>query len=197
MSKLKGEYTFGMNRIFLMFPELGFETSFFVSINDLVIEQSAADIQGLKMPKFLAWHAHSWLQPADDLYFLHTTYTGPKFARDITGRLWEGATVTYVALQVAYYLGFSEAILIGVDHSFATKGKPNTTVVSQGDDPNHFNPAYFGKGFRWQLPDLDTSEVAYGMARRAYERDGRRVLDATVGGKLTVFPKADYESLFK
>ena len=55
--------------------------------------------------------------------------------------------MTYVALQVAFYLGFEQVILIGVDHNFATKGKPNTTVVSQGDDPNHFNPAYFGKGF--------------------------------------------------
>lgn len=197
MSKLRGEYTFGMNRIYLMFPELGFETTFFVSINDLVIEQCAQDIQKLKMPKFLAWHARQWLHPADNLFMLHSTYTGPKFARDITGRIWEGATVTYVALQVAYYLGFSEAILIGVDHSFATKGKPNETVVSQGDDPNHFNPKYFGKGFRWQLPDLDTSEVGYAMARQAYEQDGRRVIDATVGGKLTIFPKVDYDTLFK
>ncbi len=196
MRKLRGEYTFGMNRIYLMFPELGFETSFFVSINDLVIEQCAADIQKLSIPKFIAWHAHQWLQPDENMFFLHTSYTGPKFATDITKRLWEGATVTYVALQTAYYLGFSEVILIGVDHSFATKGKPNTTVVSQGDDPNHFNPAYFGKGFRWQLPDLDTSEVGYAMARQAYETDGRRVLDATVGGKLTIFPKVEYDSLF-
>ncbi len=196
MSKLKGEFTFGLNRIYLMFAELGFETSFFVSINDLVIEQSAVDIQQLKMPKFIAWHAHQWLQPDEEMYFLHTSYTGPKFARDITKRLWEGATVTNVALQVAYYLGFSQAILIGVDHSFTTKGKPNTTVVSEGDDPNHFHPAYFGKGFRWQLPDLDTSEVGYHMARQAYEQDGRQVLDATVGGQLTVFPKVDYQALF-
>ncbi|MDK2979889.1 MAG: hypothetical protein PWQ55_236 [Chloroflexota bacterium] len=196
MSKLRDEYTFGMNRIYLMFPELGFETSFFVSINDLVIEQCAPDIQKLDIPKFIAWHAHQWLQPDDNMFFLHTSYTGPKFATDLTKRLWEGATVTYVALQVAYYLGFSEVILIGVDHSFATKGKPNTTIVSEGDDPNHFNPAYFGKGFRWQLPDLDTSEVGYAMARQAFEADGRRVLDATVGGRLTIFPKVEYDSLF-
>ncbi len=60
-------------------------------------------------------------------------------------------------------------------------------MVSQGDDPNHFNAGYFGKGFRWQLPDLETSERGYRMARQAYEADGRQVLDATVGGKLTDF----------
>jgi len=196
MSKLRGEYTLGMNRIYLMFPELGFQTTYYLSLNDLVIEQCAAEIQALKMPRFVSWRARRWLTPEPDLYFLWTTYTGPKFATDLRGRLWEGATVTYTALQTAYYLGFSEVILIGVDHNFTTQGKPNTTVVSQGDDPNHFSPAYFGKGFRWQLPDLETSERAYRMAREAFERDGRRVLDATVGGKLTVFPKVDYETLF-
>jgi hypothetical protein len=193
---LKDEYTFGLNRIYLMFPEMGFSTSFFVSINDLVIEQTAEEIAALDIPKFVSWRARRWLHPAPDLYFLHTTYNGMKFARDATGRLWEGATVTYVALQLAFYFGFSPVILIGVDHSFTTEGQPNTTVVSQGDDPNHFHPKYFGKGFRWQLPDLDTSEVAYRLARKNFEADGRQVLDATIGGKLEVFPKIVYSALF-
>jgi hypothetical protein len=196
MTKLRNEYTFGLNRIYLMFEELGFSTSFFVSINDLVIEQSASEIQVLKIPKFVSWRSRKWLMPQDDLFFLYSTYTGPKFAKNAASRLWEGATVTYVALQLAYYFGFSEVILIGVDHSFSTKGKPNATITSEGDDPNHFNPKYFGKGFRWQLPDLETSEIAYEMARHAFEADGRKVLDATVDGRLTVFPKVEYNSLF-
>ncbi|HNT53575.1 MAG TPA: DUF115 domain-containing protein [Anaerolineaceae bacterium] len=196
LSKLRNEATIGLNRIFLAFPEMGFQTSYLVSINDLVIEQSAVELQSLAIPRFFAWRAHRWLQPADDLFFLYTTYTGPRFARDVRGRLWEGATVTYVALQLAFYLGFETVILIGVDHNFVTQGKPNTTIVSEGDDPNHFHPGYFGKGFRWQLPDLDTSERGYLLARRAYEQAGRRVLDATVGGKLQIFEKVDYNTLF-
>ena len=108
------------------------------------------------------------------MVFLYTTYTGPRFAYDMTRRIWEGATVTNIALQLAFYMGFEQVILIGVDHNYTTKGK----------------------GFRWQLPDLDTSEVGYAMARDAYEQAGRQILDATVGGKLTVFPKEDYTSLF-
>jgi hypothetical protein len=172
VSKLKNEATFGMNRAYLAFPQWGFHTSYFISINDLVIQQTAGDIRALPMPKFLAWHARQFIQPAPDTVFLHTTYTGPKFARDARRRLWEGATVTYVALQLAFFMGFEEVILIGVDHEFATKGQPNTTVISQGDDPDHFDAGYFG------------------------ESAGRRVLDATIDGKLTVFPKVDYNSLF-
>ena len=52
------------------------------------------------------------------------------------------------------------------------------------------------KGFRWQLPDLDMSEIAYTMARQAYEQDNRQIVDATIDGKLTIFEKTDYDNLF-
>lgn len=196
LSLLRGEFTFGMNRIYLIFPELGFSTTYYLSVNSLVIEQCAEDIRALAAPKFLSWRSHALIQPTEDTSFLHTTYTGPKFSLDARGRIWEGATVTYVALQLAYHMGFAQVILIGVDHGYSTQGRPNTTVVSQGSDPDHFDANYFGKGFRWQIPDLETSERAYRMAHEAYKKFGRRVLDATIGGKLNVFPKVDYETLF-
>ncbi len=196
LSKLQGEFTFGFNRIFLAAAELGFTPSCIVSINDLVIEQSVAELQALRMPKFFAWRARKWLKLDADTHFIYTSYTGPGFSKDVTGRVWEGATVTNVALQLAYHMGFTKVILIGVDHNFASQGTPNTTVTSTGADPNHFSGAYFGKGFRWQLPDLETSERGYRNARQAFEADGRQVVDATVGGKLTIFPKVDYNTLF-
>jgi hypothetical protein len=196
LTLLKNEYTFGMNRIYLGFHDMGFETSYYVCMNDLVVEQCAIDIQKMDIPRFLSWRARKWINPDNDLQFIYTTYTGPGFSTDITGRIWESATVTYVALQLAYYMGFETVYLIGVDHNYDTKGSPNTTVISQGDDPNHFNPGYFGKGFRWQLPDLDTNEIGYEMARIAFINDHRQVLDATLGGKLTIFPKVNYTELF-
>jgi hypothetical protein len=199
VSKLKGEYTFGMNRVYLAFEDWGFETSFLVSVNDLVIEQCVDDFMALQMPRFFSWRSHKFFPnlPVSQLpTFVHTTYTGPKFSEDVSGRVWEGATVTNVCLQLAFHMGFEQVILIGVDHSFVAKGKPNATVVSKGDDQSHFDPRYFGKGFRWQLPDLDTSEQGYWMARQTYEAAGRSIVDATLGGQLQVFPKVAYESLF-
>ena len=199
VSKLKDEYTFGMNRIYLAFEEWGFQTTFLASVNDLVIEQCVDDFLALDMPRFFSWRSHKFFpkSTSENLpNFLYTTYAGAKFAHDIRYRVWEGATVTNVCLQLAYHMGFEQAILIGVDHSFKSKGEANTTITSDGDDPNHFDPRYFGKGFRWQLPDLDTSEIAYHMAKANYEQDGRQILDATIGGKLTVFKKTDYDKLF-
>lgn len=196
LAKLKNEFSIGMNRFYMAFPELGFNSSILLTVNDLVIEQCADDLRKLPIPTFVSWRGRKFIQPADNLHYLYTSYVLPRFNPDATGRLWEGATVTYVAMQLAFFLGFKQVILIGVDHNFTTKGTPNTTVVSTGDDPNHFNPGYFGKGFRWQLPDLETSENAYKMAKSAYQKVNREIIDATVGGKLTVFPKIAYESIF-
>ncbi len=197
LSRLKGEFTFGMNRIYLMFSELGFSTSCLVVVNDLVIEQCAGEMKTLALPKFITWRSRRWLAGDKQTIFLDTDFTGPAvFSGDATRRLFEGFTVTNVALQLAFFMGFETSILIGVDHNYVTKGQPNLAIVSQGDDPNHFAPGYFGKGFKWQLPDLEGSEQGYHRARAAYEQASRRVLDATVGGKLTIFPKVDYSTLF-
>jgi hypothetical protein len=200
LSRLKDQVTFGMNRIYLLFPELGFTTTYLCAVNDLVIEQTASDLALLGIPRFLSWRSHRFFPPKMPISslptFLYTTYESPHFSTDVRGRVWESATVTNVVLQLAFHMGFGQVILIGVDHSYNAAGKPNTTVTSEGDDPNHFSPAYFGKGFRWQLPDLDTSEMGYTFAREVYRRASREVLDATVGGKLTIFPKVDYNSLF-
>jgi len=196
LSLLRNEITFGMNRIYLMFPDLGFETTYYVAVNKLVIEQCADEIAALKMPRFLSCRGSPDLSFPRDVMFLNTTGVHPRFAYDLTGTVWETGTVTNVALQIAFYMGFRTAVLIGVDHSYMSEGPANAEVVSEGLDPNHFSQDYFGKGFRWNLPDLDESERGYRLARSVFEADRREILDATVGGKLTVFRKVNYSDLF-
>lgn len=197
LSLLRNEITFGLNRVYLLFGELGFATTFLVSVNDHVVEQFSEEILAQPSVKFLSWRARKRVPPKrEDVTFLMSNGT-VRFSCDPVRRgLWEGATVTFVAMQLAYFMGFDTVILVGVDHSFATQGEANKLVTSQGPDPNHFSPHYFGAGVRWQLPDLETSEVAYQLARQQFEAAGRSIVDATVGGKLTVFPKRDLKDLF-
>lgn len=195
---LRHEYTFGMNRIYLLFEKLGFETSYYVSTNELVIQQYLADIKELKMPKFINWHSrHLFDRTDEDVIFLNLRLElWDKFSTDLTGMLSSGATVTFAALQIAYWMGFKQAILIGVDHNFVEKGTPNKTEVrAEEEDQSHFAPNYFEKGVKWQLPDLRRSEVAYQLAKNAYEADGKTILDATLNGKLEIFEKVDYKEL--
>jgi hypothetical protein len=197
LSKLTNEVTFGMNRIYLMAESRGFMPTYYVAVNQHVIQQCAQDIQTLRLPRFLAWHSRDALRFEDGMMFIRDPGDlTVGFSRDIAQCVWEGTTVTFAALQIAYYMGFDDVILVGVDHSFTTQGSPHKLIESTGDDADHFDVRYFGRGFKWQLPDLYTSEGAYRIAKFTYEWTGRKILDATVGGKLTVFPKVDFDGLF-
>lgn len=193
---LKSIPTFGLNRIYLLFPELGFQTTYYVSVNKLVVEQCAEDIQNLNLPRFISWQSRRYLDRDPDIFYIRDRRdTSLSFAKRPVFQIWEGATVTYVAMQLAYFMGFKKVYLIGVDHSFSTKGTPHSIVESEQEDKNHFHPDYFGKGFRWQLPDLKRSEEAFKLARQIFTSDGRMIFDATVNGNLDVFPKIDYRSV--
>ena len=192
LTLLDNEKTFGLNRIYLMYDKLGFRPSYHVVVNRLVIEQCAEDFKRVDCPLFTTARNADYLRGGADPVFVGNR-AGPMFSGNLENGIWEGATVTYVAMQIAYYMGFSKVVLIGVDHNFTSKGPAHKVVESQGADQNHFDPNYFGKGFKWQLPDLDRSEVAYSLARSAFESDGRSIVDATVGGKLQIFPKSSLE----
>jgi hypothetical protein len=196
LSVLKGIDTFGLNRGYLLFPRIGGATKYLVSVNEFVIEQSALEMLAAPGTKFFSWrHRRHVASSRRDVVFLRSVHL-PSFSTDLASKgLWEGATVTFVALQLAYHLGYRDVVLIGVDHSFTTAGPAHQLVTSTGSDPNHFDPSYFGVGYRWQLPDLETSEVAYRMARSAFETADGSIVDATVGGKLTVFRKADFREV--
>ena len=198
LSNLAGVPTFALNRGYLLFPRIGAPATYLVSANKYVLEQSMDEMLGSSPgPKFFNWrHRHLVPRGRDDVVFFDTV-RNPGFSTDVPGKgLWEGATVTMVAMQLAYHFGYREVVLIGVDHNFTTEGPAHKLVTSQGADPNHFDPNYFGAGYRWQLPDLERSERAYRMARAAFEAAGGEVVDATVGGKLQVFRKVDFSTLF-
>src|SRR3546814_15464806 len=86
-----------------------------------------------------------------------------------------------------------------MDHNYARPDHLQSVVTvwtSNGEDPNHFHPDYFGKGYRWHDPMVWRMEVAYRKAREVFEANGRGVKNANVGGQLEVFERTNYERLF-
>ncbi len=201
LSALKNEITMSMNRAYLLYEDWGFTPSYYVCINELVLEQFADDISNLELPRFVNFNRRGYFNNYlndDKLMFLRFGFKlNDEFNGDVTQTISSGGTVTFACLQLAYYMGFDEVVIIGMDHNFVEKGRPNKTEVRKTErDESHCHPDYFPKGIKWQLPDLYRSELAYKMARQAYEDDGRRIVDATVEGKCDVFEKMNFSSMF-
>lgn len=197
LSQLEGYYKFGMNKIYYIFDRVDLKLDYYVAVNPLVIEQSKHEIENvIKCPRFLSsGPGREFITQKEHIYQINTQIDW-LFNYNITKGFNDGGTVTFVAMQLAFYMGFQNVFLIGVDHNFQQKGKPNEEQKMEKEDPNHFDPRYF-QGQQWHLADLESSELSYNMARIAYEKAGRKIYDATIGGKLTIFPKIDFEDALK
>jgi len=174
--------SFGTNKIYL---KDGFEPTYYACINPYVCEQvmdSVKDMNCLKfsrdglIPGSLPLHPEGTPEPA-------FSFRPDKF-------IYEGFTVTYVCLQIAFYMGFDTVLLYGIDHRFDVDGKPNELVTGVKDN-NHFHPLYFKESDQWQLPDLVMSERYYRLADTVYKNHGRRILNLTKGTALTTFQRID------
>jgi hypothetical protein len=192
LSLLHNTFTFGLNKINLLFAKSDFRPSCVVSVNASVVEQNAAFFQTTDIPLFLTYRGLRYVASRPNICYLHST-SHREFAKDCSVSVYESCTVTFVALQLAFHMGFRRVALIGADHNFQTQGPANKWVTSGDRDENHFDPNYFAGGMKWQLPDLFESEVGYTMARRMFEAYDGEVVNATVGGSLDVFPRMPLE----
>ena len=204
LDPLTNEVTIASNSIFLLFRETSFRPTFYTVEDQLVAEDRAPSINLLRgMPKIFP--ADLWrhlTEDEDTIYvnFKRGQYDGfPKFSDRLDEVVYWGGTVTFMNLQLAWHIGCREVYLVGLDHSYerpSPKDKVEGLVItSQSADVNHFHPDYFGPGYRWHDPRVDRMELGYLEARRFFTEHGGIIYNATIGGKLEVFPRVDYKQI--
>ena len=207
---LKNEYTFGVNAIFYLTERNNFKPSFYVCEGRHVLEDNIKTIKKYRCSyRFFPTYFKDVIHEDENTYFFysdmayyynwHPMYCTPRFSKDCSDVIYQGQTVTYINLQLAHFLGFNEVYLIGVDFDYAIpknvkiKGE---MIVSKEDDVNHFHKDYFGKGKIWTQPQLEKQMISLSYANVIYMEDGKKIYNATKGGKLEIFPRVNYESLF-
>lgn len=211
LSLLEGEYTFAVNSFYYKTRETGFRPTFFVVEDSSVIKENQQEIMSYEAPfKFFPSIYRSLHPKAPGTYFFKLNrgfyeksspnYAIPRFSSDITKTVYCGQSVTYVNLQLAFFMGFTEVFLIGMDFNYEIPSSHQRTgdvLLSDTDDLNHFHKDYFGKGKTWKDPKLDRVLMNYKMAKLVFECAGRKIFNATIGGKLEVFERVNYEGLFR
>ena len=204
---LKGVPTFGVNGIYYADARLPEPLTYYVVEDTAVFRENTPDVlaYGKTAQHFLIPTLYEpSTGPDDDPVFFRMnggfyksadpSFCRPRFSTNAAEVLYCGQSVTIINLQLAYWFGFSEIALIGMDFSYAvpadTKIKGDL-FTSAGDDPNHFDSRYFGAGKTWKDPKLNRVLANYGLAKAIYESDGRRIVNSTVGGALEAFDRVD------
>ena len=185
---LNNVFSFGLNKINLIFGQTEFRPSAVVAVNPLVIQQNSSFFSSTDIPLFLDRVATNYdISPGRNLHLLHSC-DFPYFARDCSVSVFQGFTITFVAVELAYQMGFSEVALVGCDHDYKMTDDPNQIIYNKGADQVHFCDDYFTPDQPWQAADLKASEHYYDLARRCYKSDGRTIVNASTTTRLDVFP---------
>jgi GT2 family glycosyltransferase len=206
---LRDEITFGVNGIFYARDQLGGDPTYYVVEDSSVMRENLDAIRSVQSKHKFFPSLYRELYGAEDAIYFNMnrgfyeedsiSYCLPRFSFDPAQRVYCGQSVTHINLQLAYYMGFTDVILIGMDFAYVippAAKRRGDIIYSESDDENHFHKDYFGKGKTWKDPKLDRVLANYQEAQRTYVADGRTIRNATAGGQLNVFPRVDYASLF-
>lgn len=199
---LKDEITIVSNANYLIWESFGFTPNYITVEDHLVAEDRQAELNNLsKVTKIFPFDlSYCLLKKNNVLYinFLRDYKSFPKFTEEFDKCVYWGGTVSYLNLQLAYYLGFNEIYLIGFDHYYKVpKNIINNIIISEENDVNHIHPNYFGKGYRWHDPKIDRMEIAYEEAKKFFDDKNIIIKNATIGGNLETFERIDFLKLFK
>ncbi len=201
LEKLTDEVTFATNRIFLLFDKTAWRPTYFCASDPQIIDSSLEGIKKLSCKKkFIGLVGRNHYEKIKDAVFLYLKQADnfpdlPGFSDDISSKVYCAATVTYMCFQVAAYMGFSEIYLLGMDNNWSVYRKADGTIVRQKNVADHFDEKY--------APPLispaqgEKSILAYESARKYAQEHGIKICNATRGGKLEVFERVDFDSLFQ
>jgi len=207
---LRDEYKMCFNRFYLMLERLNWQPDFHVVVDNLVLNDMLGELDHLSTVTrhlFLpdihvrGEEYHRVVKQYENLYWLRHHGGGIGFSTRAP-KVFGGGSVIYEGLQVLRFLGFTEVALVGVDLNFqlhktvnAVKGDPNGIEPKADDDPNHFDPRYFGKGRRYHQPEQHVVDNIRNRLRdvaSVMDRIGLRVLNAGYDSTVDFFERREF-----
>lgn len=197
------EITFACNKIYNVFRNTEWRPDFYVMMDVWVLRSDTRNILNVT-PKVCSFYNYAFcngtvLYNNDEnvipLYHLpeqpdNNHYT--RFSKDVSICHYDGRGTVYTMLQIAYYLGFEEVYLIGCDHyraSLMETKKVEHFYNSEEDAVWELLPDYTKIDSHLKL------NKSFESARFIFEEEGRKIYNATRGGYLEIFERADFDKL--
>jgi len=186
--------SFGVNRIHLLYDKTGFTPTYYVcnGFNQFDTEEKRAMVYPMLEYVEAAFLNRYWIHefPFDNVHGILSTkpYTGKasmEFSYDPLHTYGIGWTVTYVALQIAFYMGFDPVLIVGLDHRYPTgpfkhfyeDGEASLWEIGAGPH----DPAEWQRG----------CDRVFAKANHAYRMAGRRIINLSNPTACTVFERGD------
>lgn len=218
LDRLQGEITFACNKVYLAFDKTAWRPTYYSVVDELVARNNRDIIAKLPLTKIMSMCVRKYFHASEaDMWIWELpvrSYFRPEtdensgvvhpFSENLLRGFYGGGTVSYQMLQMAFYMGITEVIIIGVDFSFQLPAKTVTTGVQDSSyavalksegEVNHFHPDYRKPGEAWAIPHMPGQIRAYRSALKHFQAAGRRIINASRQTKLEVFPLENLDKL--
>lgn len=184
-----GETTFACNSLIKLFDEIPFRPTYYFAQDNKIILDNRKKIENYTGTKFIKAHYAGRYHIKGAIYYNMLFPKKPiGFSNDVSKVVYSGQTVTYSMIQFAAYMGFKEIYLIGVDCSYSQ----NNDIITE---KSYFDARLYNSQRSYAAPEVDTNMLAYARAREACKTNGVNIYNATRGGKLEIFERADLDKI--
>lgn len=198
--------SFAMNRIFNIFSQTPWRPTYYVCEDEniaLGCEEAIAAIpaQARFLPAEIHWYHGVNIPNAS---WFHINYRAEEtinewgFSGNAAKELGCRGTVTFTCMQLAVYMGFSRIYLLGVDHNYQVTIDLDGNVVTDPNAKDYFCEGYDSDIKENVIHDMGQNTRAYLGAKgylAAHRESDSVIYNATRGGKLEVFPRADFDQV--
>lgn len=205
LERLKGKITFGCNGLLDIYSKTNWRaTNFFGSDSSFVKKYIQNEKQ---MKKICEEHENFFssivnipifeqtgIESNDAILFFVCKDSKIKFSEDLSERVYEAGTSIYAMLQAAVYMGVKEIYLLGMDFDFRKTINENGKLVIDNTVQDHMNLIDQTTAGIYKK---DLIEQGYICAKKYCESIGVKIYNATRGGKLEIFERVDFDSLFE
>ena len=208
LQKLKKEITFGSNGIYLAKKYWNFEPTYYV-VNDVnYLRNHYGEIMNVDSTKIFNFAGRILLKNSQaNKIFLYREipyndhYSKERdFSLNPSIRIYGGATVIYVQIQLAIYMGFKEIYLIGVDFDYGElsnlKIVNEESFIASKSNKKYFVDNYLKEGLVYNIPRLDDHRNSFIHAKIICDKLGVKIYNASRKTKLDVFEMVDFDLLF-
>lgn len=198
------EITFGFNRVYNIFDQTDWRPTFYISQDEKMLAGCIDIVNNLDLkykfiPIQLKWYYGLNVQNA--IYFNMINQPNKdsedKFSDDIEKNIYCASTGMYTAVQMAIYMGFSEIYFIGVDHHFHISQNNKGEILIDNNVKDYFTDKYNEDKKDLYIPNVEKSTLTYISIKKHCKRHNVKVFNATRGGKLEVFDRIGFDTLFK
>jgi hypothetical protein len=199
LNLIKEEFSIAANKIYLIFEQAEWRPTYYFVQDPSIIKYNKSEIESqVHCPIFAPnrivrlnadiKNSHSFYLFSDDI----KNNRKLRFGKDPVTGFHDSYTVMYSMIQFAFYAGFKEIYLLGVDFDYGQSADDKSQTQNK---KNHFHENYIKKGEVIGPPDMDLSLQGYVKAKEEALNVGINIYNSTRGGRLELFERKNLDEI--